>query len=59
MNLFHYLKIGLSIVLTFVGVKMLLAEVFLIPIGITLGIVGGVILLSVAASILWPAIKHS
>jgi len=59
MNLFHYLKIGLSIVLTFVGVKMLLAEVFLIPIGITLGIVGGVILLSVAASILWPATKHS
>jgi tellurite resistance protein TerC len=59
MNLFHYLKIGLSIVLTFVGVKMLLAEVFLIPISATLGIVASVILLSIAASILWPATKHS
>lgn len=59
MNLFHYLKIGLSIVLTFIGVKMLLLEVFLIPIGITLGIVGGVILLSVASSILWPVKEQS
>jgi tellurite resistance protein TerC len=58
MNLFHYLKIGLSIVLTFVGVKMLLVEIFPIPIGITLAIVGGVILLSVAASIYWPVKKE-
>jgi len=54
MNLFHYLRIGLAIVLTFVGVKMLLAEVFPIPIVITLVIVGGVILLSVLASLIWP-----
>src|SRR3990172_171305 len=54
MSLFHYLKIGLSIVLTFVGVKMLLVEVFPIPIGITLAVVAGVILLSIAASIRWP-----
>jgi len=54
MNLFHYLKIGLSIVLTFVGLKMLLAEIFPIPIGIALGVVGAVLLLSVVASMLWP-----
>ncbi len=58
MNLFHYLKIGLSIVLTFVGVKMLLVEIFPIPIGITLSIVGGVLLLSIAASIYWPVKKQ-
>ncbi|MBF8296001.1 MAG: tellurium resistance protein TerC [Bacteroidetes bacterium] len=54
MNLFHYLKIGLAIVLTFVGVKMLLAHVFPIPITIALAVIGGVILLSVVASLIWP-----
>jgi tellurite resistance protein TerC len=54
MNLFHYLKIGLSVVLTFVGVKMLLAEIYPIPIGIALGIIGAVLILSVVASLLWP-----
>jgi tellurite resistance protein TerC len=54
MNLFHYLKIGLSVVLSFVGLKMLLAEVFPIPIGIALGVVGAVLILSVIASIIWP-----
>jgi tellurite resistance protein TerC len=58
MNLFHYLKIGLSIVLTFVGAKMLLAEILPIPIGITLAVVAGVILLSIVASIRWPAQKQ-
>jgi tellurite resistance protein TerC len=54
MNLFHYLKIGLAVVLTFVGVKMLLAEIYPIPIGIALGIIGAVLILSVVASLLWP-----
>lgn len=54
MNLFHYLKIGLAVVLSFVGTKMLLAEVFPIPIMLTLLVVGGVILLSVMASLIWP-----
>ena len=54
MNLFHYLRIGLAIVLTFVGLKMLLAGVFPLSIVLTLVIVGGVILLSVLASLKWP-----
>ena len=54
MNLFHYLRIGLAIVLSFVGLKMLLAGVYPIPIMITLVIVGGVILMSVVASLIWP-----
>ena len=57
---FHYLKIGLSIVLTFVGVKMLtesLVSNYISKetlIGISLGVVAVVLLGSVAASLLWP-----
>lgn len=58
MDLFHYLKIGLSVVLTFVGLKMLLVDVFPIPIGIALAIIAGVIILSVAASLYWPSKKE-
>jgi tellurite resistance protein TerC len=55
MERFHYLKVGLALVLAFVGAKMLVAGVFKIPIGWSLGVV--VLLLggSVAASILHPA----
>jgi tellurite resistance protein TerC len=59
MNLFHYLKIGLAVVLTFVGVKMLLAEIYPIPIGIALGAIGTVLLVSVLVSILWPKQKKA
>ena len=57
---FHYLKIGLSIVLTFVGVKMLTESLVVnyigkeTLIGISLGVVAVVLLGSVAASLLWP-----
>ncbi len=51
---FHYLKLGLSIVLVFVGTKMLLEDVLHIPIGISLGVVAGVLALSVIASLLFP-----
>lgn len=54
MDLFHYLKIGLSIVLTFVGVKMVMADIYPIPITLALSVVAGVLLISVVASILWP-----
>ena len=59
MNLFHYLKIGLAVVLTFVGLKMLLAEIFPISIGVALGIIGIVLLISVIASLLWPKKKEA
>ncbi|MEP6836028.1 MAG: TerC family protein [Gemmatimonas sp.] len=48
---FHLLKYGLSVVLSFVGVKMLLSEVYAIPIGISLGVVGGVLISSVLLSL--------
>lgn len=55
MRLFHYLHYGLSIVLSFVGLKMLLTDIYKIPIVISLGTIATVLLLSILASILWPA----
>ena len=51
---FHYLKAGLSAVLVFVGVKMLLSDIYKIPVGLSLGVVAFVLAASVAASLLWP-----
>jgi tellurite resistance protein TerC len=51
---FHYLKLGLAVVLTFVGVKMLLGAVYHIPIVISLAVIATVLLVSVIASILRP-----
>jgi tellurite resistance protein TerC len=51
---FHYLKMGLAIVLTFIGSKMLVVAVGVhIPIWISLVFVAVVLLSSVAASLIW------
>jgi len=49
---FHLLKYGLAVILMFIGVKMLLLDVYKIPVGIALGTVGLILLVSVAASLL-------
>jgi len=54
-NLFRYLKVGLAVVLVFVGVKMLISEIYHIPIGLSLGVVAGIIGLSILLSLLIPA----
>ena len=54
MRLFHKLHLGLSFILVFIGVKMLLSDVFKIPILIALSVVASILILSVAASILLP-----
>jgi tellurite resistance protein TerC len=54
MRLFHYLPYGLSLILVFVGIKMLLVDLYKIPIGLALGTVAAILSLSVLASILWP-----
>lgn len=52
---FHYLKMGLAIVLTFIGVKMLVTAVgFHLPIHFSLIFVGVVLISSVVASLLRP-----
>jgi len=52
MEMFHYLSVGLSFVLCFVGAKMLIVDFYKIPIGVSLGVVGGILLLSILASML-------
>ena len=52
MEMFVYLKVGLSFVLCFVGAKMLIVDIYKIPIGVSLGVVGGILILSVAVSLL-------
>ncbi len=54
MRLFYYLRHGLVVVLIFVGSKMLMHHFYEIPTGIALGVVGGVLLISILASIAWP-----
>jgi tellurite resistance protein TerC len=51
MQMFVYLKVGLSFVLCFVGAKMLVVDFYKIPIGISLGVVAGILILSVAVSL--------
>lgn len=48
----HYLKYGLSAILVFVGIKMVLPEDKKIPIEIALSIVGGILLVAVVASVI-------
>ena len=54
MDKFEYLKFGLAAVLTFVGFKMIITDFYKIPIGISLGVVAGILALSVVAS-LWKS----
>ena len=54
MDKFEYLKFGLAAVLTFVGFKMIITDFYKIPIGISLGVVAGILALSVIAS-LWKS----
>jgi len=55
MEKFHLLKLGLSAILAFVGVKMLITFFDIhVPIGISLGVIGGILLLAILASLVWP-----
>ena len=50
MTMFVYLKVGLSFVLCFVGAKMMLVDIYKIPIGVSLSVIGGVLMVSIIAS---------
>jgi len=55
MDKFHYLKIGLGVVLVFVGVKMLLAHTaWKIPTLLSLGVVIFILAVSIVVSLLRP-----
>ncbi|MDL2718835.1 MAG: TerC family protein [Acidobacteriota bacterium] len=51
MDRFVYLKLGLSAILVFVGLKMALAQLLKIPVGVSLGVIFGLLAVSVAASL--------
>ncbi len=54
-KVFRFLHYGLAVVLIFVGLKMLAADYYRLPIGATLGVVAGVLLIAILASITFPA----
>ena len=57
MEHFHYLRYGLAAVLSFVGCKMIIAEFYKIPIAVALGVVGGILGLTVLLSLWKPRPK--
>jgi tellurite resistance protein TerC len=50
----RFLKVGVAIILAFIGAKILAERFFTIPVGLSLGVVAGVLLLSGLASVLIP-----
>ena len=52
MGRFLYLKLGLAVVLAFVGVKMVLADIFHIPTALSLGVIAVVLTVAIVASIM-------
>ena len=56
---FHLLKYGLALVLIFIGSKMLIVEWFKIPVFLSLGVVGAILAVSMAASWLIPEKKDA
>jgi tellurite resistance protein TerC len=57
MKAFRFLHYGLAVVLILVGVKMMAADYYRVPVGITLAVVAGVLLISIAASVEFPGKK--
>jgi tellurite resistance protein TerC len=69
MTRFHLLKFGLALILAFIGVKMLIVDLYVfpfagalgidhplkIPIGAALGVVAALLALSVVGSLIFPA----
>lgn len=58
-HMFSKLPYGLSIILTFIGIKMIISPWYHIPSPLSLGIVGGVLILSVVVSLMFPEKKKA
>jgi tellurite resistance protein TerC len=54
MEKFHYLRIGLALVLAFVGAKMMLADLYKVPIMSSLAVIAVVLTGAVVASLIRP-----
>lgn len=57
MEVFHYLHYGLSLILSFIGIKMLISHYYIIPTGWALGTVAALLASSILASLLFPQAK--
>jgi tellurite resistance protein TerC len=55
MKIFHHLHYGLAAILSFVGIKMLIADFIKIPIGISLGVIAAILTLAIVSSLIWPS----
>jgi len=58
MDLFRFLKVGLCVILLFVGVKLMISRMYHIPIGIALGFIAATLIASILASIILKPKKH-
>lgn len=54
MRLFHHLHYGLSLILVFVGAKMIASAWVKVPVGVALGAIAAILVASVVTSILLP-----
>jgi tellurite resistance protein TerC len=57
MKLFRYLKVGLAVILTFIGVKMLIEYWVELSIAVSLSVIAGVLATSILLSVLIPEKK--
>jgi len=48
---FHHLKYGLSLILIFVGVKICLTDIYKIPTGLALGVIAGILVITMLSSV--------
>ena len=53
MGLFRFLGLGLAFILVFIGVKMLISGIYHVPIGMSLGVIGATLTVSVIASLMF------
>ena len=51
MEMFVYLKLGISFILAFVGVKMILVDIWHIPIHFSLGVIVGALTIAILTSV--------
>lgn len=54
MQMFSYLKYGLSVILVFIGIKMIMEIIYPLPTLVALGFIAITLLVCILASFLWP-----
>jgi len=54
MKMFEYLHYGLSVILVFVGIKMMISDIYHLPVAVALGVIAAILLTSILASLIRP-----